>query len=224
MKTPLAEVGQYFDVRETVEIPARFNIAPTQNVPVVRLGQNSGGDRELAPLRWGLIPSWASDPAVGSRNINARAETVTERPTFRSAFQRRRCLIPADGFIEWTVDGRVKQPHYIKLRSGEPFAFAGLWETWGQGEDLAQSFAIITTDANDVLRPLHERMPVILPPPAYGKWLDRDEHNTDELLELLRPYPSREMQYFAISTRVNSPRHDDPECLEPVATQKGLFD
>ncbi len=223
LRTNLADVGNYFDVRDTIELPPRFNIAPTQDVPIVRLTKE-GDARELAPLRWGLIPSWAKDPAVGARNINARSETVTEKPTFRTAFRKRRCLIPADGFFEWKPGGgKTKQPHYICLKSEEPFAFAGLWEIWGPQSEPVHSFTIITTEANTLLRPLHSRMPVILPQYAHEQWLDATNEDTKSLVELLQPFPSREMQHYAVSSRVNSHVNDDADCLERVAEQKDLF-
>src|SRR5258708_32718983 len=167
------KLAKRFDVPETPDLPfdgQRFNIAPTQQVPIVGLGKEA---REMTLARWGLIPSWAKDSKIGNSLINARADTVAEKPAFRSAFKRRRCLIPADGFYEWKTGEKVKQPYYIHLKDGQPFAFAGLWEQWEPPEgESVRSCAIITTDANDLMRPLHHRMPVILDPKHYATWLD----------------------------------------------------
>ena len=202
---------------------ARYNIAPTQSVPVVRREEN--GNRELAMMRWGLIPSWAKDAALGAKMINARSETVAEKPSFRSAFKNRRCLIPADGFYEWrTEDGR-KQPFRIGMKGGAPFAFAGLWERWTakaasrgieEGQEV-ETFTIITTEANDRLRPIHHRMPVILPPEDHARWLD-PANDSDNLLALLRPYPADPMAFYRVSTAVNNVRNDTPSCTEPLST------
>ena len=165
-----------------------YNVAPTQEVPAVVAG-NGGGERRLEMLRWGLIPSWADDPGIGARMINARSETVAEKPSFRPAFKERRCLIPADGFYEWQKTNGGKQPHYIRMKNGRPFAFAGLWESWkGDGNEI-RSCTILTTNPNDIAGEIHNRMPVILPPEGYEVWLDPDVRETDQLLSLLAPYP-----------------------------------
>ena len=198
------------------DLAPRYNIAPTQPVAAVRVGSEGGG-REGALLRWGLIPFWARDPSIGARLINARSETVAEKPAFRAAFRRRRCLVVADGFYEWQkVDGG-KQPFFIRLRQGRPFAFAGLWELW-QGEEgpAIESCTLLTTQPNDLIRPLHDRMPVILSPHDYDLWLDPKVQQPDRLEPLLRAYPSTEMEAWAVSRRVNSPAHDDPRCIEPL--------
>jgi putative SOS response-associated peptidase YedK len=201
-----------------IELPAdppspRYNIAPTQAVLVLKEGDQG---RELAWHRWGLIPTWASDPSIGNRLINARGETVAEKPSFRSAFRKRRCLVLADGFYEWQAAGKkTKQPYLFRLRSQEPFAFAGLWESWQGGEEEVQTCTMVTTEANAVVRPVHVRMPVILAPEAYDRWLDPHLAG-DAVVELLRPYPAEEMTATAVSARVNSPRFDDPACAEPV--------
>jgi putative SOS response-associated peptidase YedK len=194
--------------------PPRYNIAPTQPVAVVT---NDGRNRaEL--FVWGLIPSWAKDPAIGHKLINARAETLAEKPSFRSAYKRRRCLILADGFYEWRKDGKVKQPMYIHLKSGEPFAFAGLWEVWHSplGDEIP-SCTIITTEPNDLMAPIHNRMPVILPRDAYLEWLDPAERPAEKLQGFLRPYPAAAMEAYPVSTAVNNPRADSPECIVRVA-------
>jgi putative SOS response-associated peptidase YedK len=170
-------------------------------------------------LRWGLVPSWAKDKGIGARLLNARAETAATQPSFRSAFKKRRCLIPADGFFEWAkVEGR-KQPFYFTLQDGGPFAFAGLWEEWkGEGEPL-RSCAILTTEANDVVRPVHERMPVILAPDDYTKWLGPAARSQEELLPLLRPLPGEALVARPVSPFVNSARNEGPGCVEPVASE-----
>jgi putative SOS response-associated peptidase YedK len=193
----------------------RYNIAPTQPIAVVP----NNGERTLDFFVWGLIPSWAKDPKIGSRMINARGETVAEKPSFRAAYRRRRCLILADGFYEWQkVPGQKnKQPVYIHLKSGEPFAFAGLWEYWqSEHGDEVLSATIITTTPNDLLAPIHNRMPVILPPTVYDRWLDPGEQPPDALDDLLAPYPASELETYPVSTMVNSPANDMPECIEPL--------
>jgi putative SOS response-associated peptidase YedK len=165
-----------------------------------------------------LVPSWAADPAFGSRLLNARAETVAHKPSFRSALKQRRCLIAADGFFEWQAQRGKKQPYYFRLADGRPFAFAGLWEKWERGSEAPlETCTIITTDANELVRPYHERMPVILPPEAFASWLDTSQQGPEQLLPLLRPYPSAQMMAYPVSTLVNSPRTDDPRCIERVA-------
>ncbi len=203
---------EQFAVETGPELKPRYNIAPTQNAPVVRVG--SAGSREMALLRWGLVPSWAKDLSIGNRMINARAETVATKPSFRSALKRRRCLVPTDGYYEWKKTGKAKQPYYIRLSDEKPFAMAGLWERWTDeaGETL-ETFTIITTDANAATREIHDRMPVILPPADYARWLDSECERSDLLQPLLKPYEASPMRMDPVSTHVNSPRHDDPECI-----------
>ena len=197
------------------ELRPRYNIAPTQDVPVVR---SSGGGRAWAQLRWGLIPSWAKDPSMGSRMINARSETVAEKPSFRAAFKRRRCLVVADGYYEWQKLGKIKQPYYIHMRDDGPFALAGLWETWrglpAEASDPLETCTIITTAANDATRPIHDRMPVILAPADYDLWLDPDMEDPQQIESLLGPYESDDLVASAVSTHVNSPKNDDPDCVK----------
>ncbi len=194
----------------------RYNIAPTQEVAAVRLACDRS--RELVALRWGLIPHWAKEAKTDYSTINARAETVAEKPAFRDAFRRRRCLIPADGFYEWQArpSAKLKQPWYIQLKSGELFAFAGLWERWeprlGQAGEPVESCTILVTGANDLVRPIHDRMPVILDPADYGIWLD-PTGDLKAVRALLRPYPADAMCAWAVSVYVNNPHHDDPACL-----------
>jgi len=168
-------------------------------------------------LKWGLIPSWAKDPAIGSRMINARADTVAEKPAFRDAFRRRRCLMVADGFYEWQKTNGKKQPYFIGMKDESPFAFAGLWECWADPfSGPIESCALITTDANDIVRPIHDRMPVILEPQSYKKWLDPEVQETRELKELLTPLSAEKMKTYPVSTLVNKVENNGPECVAPV--------
>ncbi len=201
------------------EAPAwtpRYNIAPTQEVLVV-VQDPTKAKRQARRHRWGLIPSWAKDLAIGNQLINAQAETAATKPAFRVAFRKHRCLILADGFYEWKQEGRHKQPFHIRLRDGRPFAFAGLWERWDGGQGaVIDSCTILTTTPNDLLRPLHHRMAVILDPAAYDLWLDPAIQEVDRLQPLLRPYPAEAMMTYSVSTRVNNPANDHPDCVEPI--------
>ncbi len=191
----------------------RYNVAPPQDVAAVR---DMAGERELGMLRWGLVPAWAKDIEIGSRLINARAETVTEKPSFREAFKRRRCLIPSEGFYEWVREGTRKQPYYFRMKDERPFALAGLWERWeGHGQKVIESCTILTTEANEVLALVHDRMPVIIAAEHYESWLDTRQHDTEELLPLLRPYGAAEMTSFAVSLAVNSPRSEGAGLIAP---------
>ncbi len=213
--TPEA-LAALFDLPDAPALPPRYNIAPTQPVAVVRTAPHDGR-RELALVRWGLIPSWAKDPSIGSRLINARAETVAEKPSFRSAFKRRRCLVPASGFYEWRAEGGRKQPYYIYAADGAPLAIAGLWEHWeGPEGDVVESCTLLTTEANDLVRPIHDRMPVFLPPAAFADWLDPDIDQPGPLLALLAPYPAAAMAAHAVSPLVNAVRNDGPACVAAV--------
>lgn len=193
----------------------RYNIAPTQPVAVVA---NDGKNR-LDYFKWGLVPSWAKDPSIGERMINARAETLTEKPSFRNAFHRRRCLILADGFYEWQqISGsKGKLPMYIQLKSKKPFALAGLWESW-KSPDASNllTTTIITTQPNQLMESIHNRMPVIIPPTAYSTWLQPGEADIQTLQALLTPYPGEEMVAYQVSRAVNNPANDSPECILPV--------
>ncbi len=191
----------------------RYNIAPTQQVLTVSLRD---GRRVLAPRKWGLIPSWAKDARIGSSMINARADGVADKPSFRSAFKRGRCLVIADGFYEWKATGKAKQPYLFQMTDGRPFAFAGLAEHWSKGGKPIDSATIITGEPNVLTGDVHDRMPVILAPSDYDIWLDPEFQNRDTLLELLRPYPAEEMKAFPVSTVVNSPRNDTPACVEAI--------
>lgn len=221
--TTPADMVEIFQLLRLPELSPRYNIAPTQPVAVVRQTESA---RELSLMRWGLIPSWAKEAAIGSRMINARAETVAAKPSFRAAFKRRRCLIPADGFYEWQkTGGRTKQPFYIGMKDEQPFAFAGLWENWtsADGSEI-ESCTVITTAVNDLLRELHDRMPVILNEDDYTRWLDPTPNSADDLQSLLHPFPAERMQFYAVGTIVNSPRNDVHQCIQRADTQGTLFD
>ncbi len=202
----------------------RYNLAPSQPAPVVV----ANGDRVLAEYRWGLIPTWAKDPKVGYKMINARAESVAEKPAYRRPFQRQRCLVPATGFFEWQVDPTkppkaAKTPMFIRLASEEPFAFAGLWDVWkdAEGKEI-RSFTIITTEPNELVRRIHNRMPAILNRRDEDAWLEPTA-KPEDLTGLLVPYPAAEMTAYAVSPLVNSPRNDTDAVLAPASQEPGSF-
>jgi putative SOS response-associated peptidase YedK len=211
-------IAEQFAVFEVPPFTARFNIAPSQPVPVIRLAPAEAEPRrELAWLRWGLIPGWAQDASIGSRLINARAESAASKPAFRTAFRRRRCLVAADGFYEWQAGGGKKQPYFIHFRDDRPFAFAGLWEAWeGPQHSVLETCTLLTTESNDLLRPIHDRMPVILPPETYHSWLDPAVEDPCQLTPLMVPYSSDPMDAYPVSGLVNSPAHEAPQCIERV--------
>jgi putative SOS response-associated peptidase YedK len=212
---PKAMLEALFGLELAGELPPRYNIAPSQPVAAIRAG--GSGARELTLLQWGLIPSWAKEPAIGSRMINARAETAAEKPSFRAAMKRRRCLIPASGFYEWTRVGAAKQPFFVRMKGGRPFALAGLWEQWcGEDGSELETCAILTTSPNELAAKIHPRMPVIIAPGDYGRWMDPANEKPGTLEPLLRPYPAGEMEAHPVSRHVNNPRNDDPACIEPA--------
>ena len=197
------------------EVQPRYNIAPTQNVPVVTSAQ----DRNVQLFQWGLIPSWAKDPSMGGRMINARAETLAEKPSFRGSLKYKRCLILADGFYEWRTSpgGKVKTPYFIHMNDRRPFAFAGLWDSWNSPDGAqVKSCTIITTEPNDLMTLIHNRMPAILHPRDYGKWLDPSPQTPENLLPLIQPYPADKMNAYPVSTQVNKPENDNPELVVQV--------
>jgi putative SOS response-associated peptidase YedK len=231
LTTPAEALRQAFGFIEQPNLAPRYNIAPTQDVPVIRQRKDPAGQRTVQMLRWGLVPSWAESLAGGAKMINARAETVTEKPAFRRAFARRRCLVPADGFYEWRPGDPAKQPYLITARDGAPLAFAGLWERWSPPAEAngllpedreadrrpyIDSFTIVTTKANAALTPLHPRMPVILAPSDYGRWLD-PASELPELLALLEPAPDDLLHHVAVDRRVNNVRNDDADLLRGQA-------
>jgi putative SOS response-associated peptidase YedK len=208
------EVARRFELAETPLFEPRYNIAPTQAVAAVR---STDGLRNLSQFRWGLIPSWSSDPRIAYKLINARCETVADKPSFRSAFKQRRCLIPASAFYEWQKTGaRSKQPYCIRPRNGGLFALAGLWERWHDpaGEDV-ETCTILTTEANELMRSLHDRMPVIVDPASDGVWLD-PRFPADVLRSLFVPFASERMEAFSVNPWVSNPKHEGPRCLEPA--------
>lgn len=214
LASPTERLAEEFGVdASSIELAPNYNVAPTQKVAAVL---EDGGQRRLEVLRWGLIPPWADDPGIGSRMINARSETAPGKPSFRRAFRERRCLIPADGFYEWQRTNGAKQPYYIHMEDGRPFAFAGLWESWSKGEGEIRTCTILTTGANALVGEVHDRMPVILAHDAYDVWLDPASER-DELTGLLASYPEDEMEAYPVSRFVNSPSNNDPRCIEPAA-------
>ena len=217
LSTPTNALADLFDVAETFQLPPRYNVAPTNPVAVVRR-PDEDAERELALLQWGFIPSWAKEPSVGSRMINARGETAATSPAFRAAFRRRRCLVLSDGFYEWQKLERRKQPFYFRMQDGAPFAFAGLWEHWeGADGSVVQSCTLITGEPNELVRPVHDRMPVILPREHYDLWLDPTVQRVDLLQPLLRPYDADQMVAYPVGRFVNNPANDDPDCIRPLA-------
>lgn len=216
-------LAELFDLPAEPYLAPRYNIAPTQPVAIVRT-QGADAGREWTLVHWGLIPSWSKDPSIGARLINARAETVEEKPSFRAAFRRRRCLVPADGFYEWQRVEKRKQPYYITLREGDPFAFAGLWEAWvGPDGTAIDSCTILTTVANRLMEPIHDRMPVIVAPEDYALWLgiggDTPKEQLGSLVDLLRPYPAELMAARPIGVYVNSPFNEGVDCIAPFDAQ-----
>jgi putative SOS response-associated peptidase YedK len=220
MTSPVEALRRLLLVEERPNLPPRYNIAPTQDVPIVRLRKDRSG-RELTLARWGLIPYWAKDAKIGARQINARAESLATRPAFREAFARRRCLVPADGFYEWQKRGRTKQPWLIRAKDGSLLAFAGLWEHWRDpAGGTVTSCTIVTGEPNPLVARLHDRMPVILAPDHHEGWLCGDPATAQDLL---RPFPADRLEAFPVSPRVNSPANDDPGLIEPIALQDALL-
>jgi putative SOS response-associated peptidase YedK len=221
LHTSPSQLAELFDLPETPLLVPRYNIAPTQPVGIVRLNSQMG-QREWALVHWGLVPSWSKDPSIGARLVNARAETVDEKPSFRAAFRRRRCLVPADGFYEWQRTGGQKQPYHIQIGDGQPFAFAGLWEYW-EGADGSglESCTILTTGANELMAPIHDRMPVVVAPEDYADWLgpgtEQDKRELSQLRHLLRPYPAELMRAVPVSPFVNNARNEGEACIAPIS-------
>jgi putative SOS response-associated peptidase YedK len=215
LRTPAAILKDYFGLTDLPGLAPRSNIAPSQPVGAVR-ATDSG--RQWVELRWGLVPSWAKDPSIGNRMINARAETVAEKPAFREAFEQRRCLIPADGFYEWRkLDGGGKQPYYLSRTGSEPFAFAGLWDRWRDRLSgvVIESCTVITTTPNELLAPIHDRMPVMLDREGASEWV-RTDAVPGALDVLLQPFPASAMRAEPVSNHVNRPANDDRECVAPI--------
>ncbi len=251
LTNPVDELSGYFNVLVKTQLSPspRYNIAPTQPVACVRAAETdaepherhdseepaAGPARELVDMRWGLIPYWAKDPAIGSRMINARSESVAEKPAYREAFRTRRCLVIADGFYEWKRTGASKQPYFIYMKDRRPFAFAGLWERWkpraGAADSIiapgrppvpmtddgrVESCAFLTIGPNELMESIHDRMPVILPSENWDSWLDPANDDDAQLATLLAPYDAGQMAAHPVSTHVNRPANDDPACIEPL--------
>lgn len=215
LTTPGPILAEMFGVVD-LALPPRFNVAPTQSVPVVRVVD---GQRVIALLRWGLVPSWSKDPKKGPPLINARADTVAEKPAFRAALKYRRCIVPADGFFEWKKEGAKRLPVHFKLRDGRPFGFAGLWECWKSPEgEILESMTILTTTPNELVAAVHDRMPAILPPSGYDAWLNPSIKDAAAVIGLLGPYSEALMVAVPVSEHVNKVANDDPKCHEPLPT------
>ena len=221
LTSPAEAVRAYFKVGGSDSFPPRYNIAPTQPVPIVRT--SFAGARELVLVRWGLIPGWVKDPREFTTLLNARAETVVEKPSFRNAMRYRRCLVPADGFYEWTGPASDKRPHLIRPKAGGPIAFAGLWEHW-QGTDGSEmeSTTIITTSPNRTMAAIHDRMPVILQPDLFDAWLDVRDVTATSAAAFLQPAPDDLLELFAIGKAIGNSRLDGPELQWPIVEQKRL--
>lgn len=214
---PESVFADLFGLVPPSSVGPRYNIAPSQAVPAVRLDRTAGEPR-AALLRWGLIPHWADDPEIGNRLINARSETADRKPSFRDAFRRRRCVLPADGFFEWRTMNGAKQPWLVRMKNGSGFALGGLWDAWsGPGGEVVESCTILTTEPNDVVAPLHGRMPVIVPRERFDVWLGGEGEKVPPLRTVLAPYPADEMEAYPVSRRVNTPANDDPGCIEHVS-------
>jgi putative SOS response-associated peptidase YedK len=209
--SPGEATAALFGVNASLEVQPRYNIAPTQYIAAIRNDEN--GSRELTMLRWGLVPFWAKDPSIGNRMINARAETVAEKPSFRAAYRKRRCLVLADGFYEWHTEAGVKVPYFISLASEQPFAFAGLWENWQSkdSDESIQSTTVITTAANDFMQPLHHRMPVVLEPESADRWMQGDDEITASATE-----NSPAFRAWPVDRRVNNARNESDDLIEPA--------
>ena len=207
------KIAGKFEVEDVPPLLERYNVAPAQQVLGIR---GSEDKREATFFRWGLVPAWAKDPSIGNKLINARSETAAEKPSFREAFKRRRILVPAEGFYEWAGRGtKGRRPLYFHMKDGEPFAIAGLWERWEGGDEPLETCTLLTTEANSLLAPYHDRMPVILKPEEYGLWLDPGVRRAELLTPLLRPYPHEGMTAYTVSPLVNSPANEGPRCVEP---------
>ena len=217
LRTRLNEWLQIYAIEPQAAWTPRFNIAPSQPVPAIR-NHPDGGRREFVALRWGLIPSWADSVQIGSRLINARAEGVAQKPSFKSALASRRCLVLADGFYEWKQSGKAKQPYFFEMTDHRPFVFAGLWDRWSKSSPAIESCTIITTTPNSLVAEIHDRMPVILTESAAKTWLDQGVTDPDRLTSLLLPYAAEEMTAYPVDSTVNSPQHDSPRCIEPLGS------
>ena len=215
LHTPESKIREVFNLEltEPLGLEPRYNIAPSQNIPIIRGTETSC---KMVMARWGLIPSWSKEPKTKYYTINARIESVAEKPTYRTPFKRKRCLIPADGFYEWKQTAENKVPHHIRMKDGKVFAFAGLWDHWeGEGQTM-DSCTIIVMPSNEVMEPIHERMPVIIAPAHYDWWLDPRVTDKQEIMQHLTSAPSSQLTAYPVSTWVNSPNHNDERCIQPT--------
>jgi putative SOS response-associated peptidase YedK len=220
LKTKPEDLIRIFSLDECANLKPRYNIPPGTDVSCIR--QSPEGKRVLHQLRWGLVPHWAKDPSIGSKLNNARGETVAEKPSYREAFKRRRCLIPADGFYEWQTEGKAKQPYFISFKSGEPFAMAGLWESWTDPDGkILRTCCVITTAPNDVMVPIHDRMPVIIAPEDWPRWLSGP---AEDVQALIRPYQPEAMTAWPVGRRVNKSAENDAALTEPKITLQEMMD
>jgi putative SOS response-associated peptidase YedK len=213
LKAPPTELMTRFSLDECADFGPRYNIPPGADIPVIR--QSPEGKRVLHLLRWGLVPHWAKDPSIGAKLNNARGESVAEKPSFRDAFKRRRCLIPMSGFFEWKAEGKIKQPYYISLKSGEPAAIGGLWESWRAPDgNILRTVCVVTTSPNTVMEPIHDRMPVIVAPENWQSWLSG---MPEDVAGMVAPYRDGELQAWPVSRRVSKTQDDDAGLIEPIA-------
>ncbi len=209
-----SKIEQFFGVPEVPEIIPHYNIAPSQQI--LAICQNGDGYRHARSFRWGLVPSWSKDPAIGNKMINARSETVDEKPAFRGPIRYHRCLIPANGFYEWSREGSEKVPFYIHRKDREPLAFAGIWDTWKSTDQVIESCSILTTDSNNLVAKIHDRMPVILSPPEFDAWLDREMTDIEKQKMFFTPFPADMLDAVRVSSEVNNPQNDSPKCYKPA--------
>lgn len=212
LKTPTSQLANHFKLDEAIEIAPRYNIAPGTDIPTIR--HSPEGKRVMHLLRWGLVPHWAKDPSIGNKLSNARGETVAEKPSFRDAFKRRRCLVPADGFYEWKAEGKLKQPYYFSMKDGEPFALGGVWESWRTPDgEILRTCCLITTGPNEIMLPVHDRMPVIVAPDSYEQWLTGESADAQALV---KPYSVEDMQAWAVSKRVSRSGEEGADLVKPA--------
>ena len=212
LKAPKAELIDLFDLSACDDYPVRYNIAPGTDIPVIR--RSPEGQRVLHLLRWGLIPHWAKAPAIGARLVNARSESVTDKPAFRDAFRRRRCLVPASGFYEWKTEGKLKQPYYFSAASGVPLALAGLWESWKSPDgEIVRTVCLLTTEANELMAPVHDRMPVIVGKNDWAAWLGDPVEN---VMALMKPCARSDLQAWPVDRRVSRATEDEATLIAPI--------
>lgn len=218
LKAPSSQLATRFGLDHVVELAPRYNIAPGTDIPTIR--HSPEGKRVMHLLRWGLVPHWAKDPSIGAKLSNARGETLTDKPSFRDSFKRRRCLVPADGFYEWKTEGRLKQPYFFSLKTGEPFALGGLWESWRMPDgNVLRTCCLITTGPNEIMLPVHDRMPVIVAPNDYEAWLTGE---SAEAQDLIKPYPTVEMQAWAVGRRVSKSGEEGADLILPDGDQHSV--